>query len=507
MDSKNLPDTIDKIHDIFETYGDSIPNDVKEKIFDTRSGTVFIRTLYKHLCFLQDFKNKDSFVFVTQQDKRGWLINIPTSLTLSIINKEMAPGNEFYVRSGVSNRGLVVYYGLCPELENFVSLVLWIDTKSSRDTWKAIRELIVDEKTEKNNNRFGLLHLSDNIGLKLPNEIHPFKSEIPQVTMEDTQSKKFDWKYAHYLYDDGSTVTEHVSPVNYRKVFVSQLTREVNYIDIRTTIGHIRTITRNEIEVSIPSLLGQDFNKFVCSVYPTVDKIYLRKDCLLFLQLLRKMDENVRVYLREVSQAISSDLVFNFISQSIYIGYLGLSRLKIMSRENFGLLCSLAIRKVRTFCENSGIENQDSENLDEKVIFTQALSKYCIWIDDYLYYVPQTVINIVRRYLFETNNKLQNPKMSDNNTINSDVINKFNYIITRIDEALLNWKNSCFMKNEFLPGGNRAFKTTKEMVILNRAYLFVLYNLEQKRFLLGFRNDTELHGREELFLRLNRFLK
>ena len=148
--------------------------------------------------------------------------------------KVLIPGGEVSIHSfGGKKRDLLVYYALCPELENFVSLIAWIDTKSSENAWVAICNLI----SEKNNQK--VLQFSNKCGILLPNTIHPNHDQHSTLVTKELYESLYDWRFAHYLFDDGKTIVSHNSPINFRRIILNEWDKNASLAEIRTTIGRL----------------------------------------------------------------------------------------------------------------------------------------------------------------------------------------------------------------------------------------------------------------------------
>ena len=83
-------------------------------------GRNFLATLRRHRSELKKLLDK----FKIEMDKKGLVSgNVLVPLTISILNrKDDIPGEQTYV--GVTSFR-IHYYGISPELENFVVLILW----------------------------------------------------------------------------------------------------------------------------------------------------------------------------------------------------------------------------------------------------------------------------------------------------------------------------------------------------------------------------------------------
>ena len=109
-----------------------------DKILEkTEQGHSFFKHWIKDRRNFQKLKSNPVFHGHISDNKRGWLESHNFPITLEILNKVLTPGGEVAIHAfGGEKKDLLVYYALCPELENFISLIVWVDTKSSMNAWK-----------------------------------------------------------------------------------------------------------------------------------------------------------------------------------------------------------------------------------------------------------------------------------------------------------------------------------------------------------------------------------
>ena len=168
---------------------------------NTEQGHYFFKKWIGDRHNFQKLKDNLAFNGHISDSKRGWLDNHSFPVTLEILNKVIAPGGEVSVHSfGGKKRDLLVYYALCPELENFVTLIAWIDTKSSEKAWIAISDLISDKDDKR------VLQFSNKCGILLPNRIHPSHDQNSTLVTKEFYESLYDWRFAHYLFDDAKTI-------------------------------------------------------------------------------------------------------------------------------------------------------------------------------------------------------------------------------------------------------------------------------------------------------------
>lgn len=474
----NLDDAIDTIYADFEEVGydrQKLENVMKE----IHEGHAFIKSLYRDLNFLDSMKKDKKFNDYITEDGRGWLTSHRFPITLEILNREKVPGEEVAIKQmGGKKSPVVVYYALCPELENFVSLINWINSKSSLNSYKQILELIKSNQTDK------VLQFSDKCGIRLPNEIHPGHDRDAKMITKETFESLYDWKFAHYLFDDGMAALSHNSPVNYRKLYLDEYEMEKSIVDIRTTIGRITSIVSNKIKVSVPCLFGKpyDVEFFIHGKLPR-EQISLGQ--LYFLQIFNKTTtENIVKEIRKIEPASTYDLLGMFLAISCYLLYLGTSRLKILNDVFYEKLFIHYYRQISRFCFGHEDELESIQNSNYKLIQLGYTSAFTKWIGRDLHYLPP----MLRQFLAS----LTDPRLRD-------------YIMLEFDKSLSEGKFKCFDRVPYDERGMRMFSSI-QLAQFNKVYSYVYFLLEEKKFLLGMNKGAFYHKREEEFVMIKNLI-
>ena len=434
-----------------------------------------IRTIPKDLNNFERLKISKLFNGDIDNNKWGWIGSHKFPITLEILNKEKVPGGKVTIPSwGGEQANLLVYHAICPELENFVSLIVWLNSKSSKNAWEQILELINTADESK------ILQFSEKCGINLPNEIHPSHDRdsklVEKVALYESL---YDWRYAYYLFDDGKTIMSHNSPINFRHVILDEKTKDESYVGIRTTIGRLISIKNKKIQVSIPSLNDRP-RTFDWQISKRFDVSQLKNNNLYFFQIYKIIGENnLETYVRRVEEAMPMDIIGMFLSQTLYLKHLGLSRLKLFKEKQFEKLFIYYYEQVCRFCIRDSEEIPSMDRLDWKSIQFSYTDSFTKWIDDDLYFVPP----LLRRYMFEKNFDLEIKK----------------YLIQKFDEGLHQQKMDFITSNSFTESGKRVFSSRQEMAKMNNAYHFIHFLLKSKRFILGIEQDPNRpHNRDIL---------
>jgi hypothetical protein len=341
-----------------------------------RRGKEFIYRLQKDLILIRSLQ--DAFGF--SLDKRNWLSSELFPVTVEVINREPAPGAQVHVGYG-KMQICVVYYGICPELENFVAIVLWPkESKTSKLTYQKIYKLISeDTKKEK------VIRFQKGYGLKLPNELHPFRDK--DIDSISKSKAVYEWEYVPYLKDMGNTILSHKSPVNFRKVFIEDEARFTTYLNLKSTIGTLLSLRKDEITVRIPSFEDRD-RIFTARISPKIFS-FLRKterSSIYYLQVSEIANDNIFPYVRDFSLAYPIDVLASLLNFLLYVIHLGLSRLRLISIRTYWDLFNLCFKKTLSFCKipnGIGFQLWTPEN-----VFNAFLSPFFRQIHDHIFYVP-----------------------------------------------------------------------------------------------------------------------
>ena len=428
-----------------------------EKILEkTEQGHSFFKHWINDRKNFQNLKANSVFHGHIMDSKRGWLESHDFPITLEILNKVLTPGGEVTIHGfGGVKRDLLVYYALCPELENFVSLIVWIDTNSSMNVWKKIADLV----TEKDNQK--VLQFSNKCGILLPNRIHPSHDQDATLVSKEFYESLYDWRFAHYLFDDGKTILAHNSPINFRRIIINEWDKKESILGIRTTFGRLTSIGKHSIDVSIPCLKGPPrtihFHKS-----ETLKDDSLKIGSLYYFQIFKIAGpENIEIHVKSVSDASSVDIVGMFLAYSTYLLYLGNMRLNVLNNEKFEKLFNLYYNQSARFCERNNDELDAMNHLDWKTVqfgFTNSFTK---WIGSELYVVPP----LLRRFLAKFESEAKDT------------------IIKKFDESLSIKNHACFTVIPYNLQGNRMFSRIEKAKI-NKFYDYINFLINEKRFIL-----------------------
>lgn len=447
-----------------------------EKILeDIDQGHSFFKHWIKDRQNFQKLKANSDFHGHITDSNWGWLENHTFPITLEILNKVLTPGGEVAIRSfGGEKRDLLVYHAICPELENFISLIVWVDTKSSMNAWMQISDLVAKKDDQR------VLQFSHKYGILLPNRIHPSHDQESTLVSKDFYKSLYDWRFTPYLFDDAKTIVSHNSPLNFRRIVLNEWDENTSLAEIRTTIGRLIQIKKNSIEVLIPSLVGKPLNRIFLIDEKLKEK--LQENSLYYFQIFKVAgSENMETHVRNISDASSVDIVGMFLAYSTYLLHLGNKRLNVLTAGKFEKLFKLFYNQSARFCERNNGELDAMNHLDWKTIqfgFTDSFTK---WIETDLYVVPA----LLRRFLSKFESETEDA------------------IIQKFDESLSSENHACFTDIPYNSQDNRMFSRLEKGKI-NKMYDYINFLINEKRFILKIGQNFRPHQRDEHFFWLQK---
>lgn len=282
---------------------------------------------------------------------------------------------------------VVVYYGVCLELENFITIVLWPKvSKTSNQAFNRIYDLITEDKRRDNVLKFG-----KGFDLELSNSIHPSRS----VEISNIQKPRYiyDWEHVPFLKETGDTILSHNSPLNFRKVYLNETKLTKTYINIKTIIGRTLSFSNNQIEILIPSFFGT-WKTYRAKV--SIDVANKRSSSLLntlnYFMILECINGNVEDVIKFVSPASPIDLIWHMLSFALYTLRLGSKRLCLLSFKEYEKLYKKCFIIIDNFCR---AESVSYSNLwDPYNIFHTYLSPFFRLIDNEILFIPHNQTNL-----------------------------------------------------------------------------------------------------------------
>jgi len=312
--------------------------------------------------------------------------NILVPLTISILNKkDDIPGEEIYV--GVASFR-VHYYGISPELENFVVLVLW--PEYSRHSRKTLEEIW---KEIKNSQKECVLKLEGNYKLRLPNEVHPFRAE--NIVTEER--KLYKWMYVPYIKEVGETISSYVSPINFRKVYVRDLRGDYKkkYVNPKACVGIVKRVSGGYIAIKLPYLDYKNIKGYynVPYHYSIRNKVKSLKpgDKIAFLifEEIDSEDKQRRIpspVVYDISKIDSAHILGHILSYILYNYYLVKKRLLVISYSGYKELFGHVMEIVSRFCKN--VSDVNVQFLKDEFIFSAFLRPFFQLIEKNIFYIP-----------------------------------------------------------------------------------------------------------------------
>lgn len=360
----------------------------------------FIDSLIKDRTKINSFFDKNVL------GKKGGVSIDDLTFTVNILNKDETPALRKYV--GYDNRWLVIYFGISPELENFVSIVLWpSESNSSRLSYEKILDTIKNEKS--------LLEFSGG-HIILPNEIHPQRFKKINITKRDELF--YDWKHFPFIKDTGESLSRPKSPTYFKKIFLRDESGCIyeDYIMFREIIGSIVDMRGDELKVKVPFLEERPYSyKFKIK---KIDKVNIVKKLELYHFLLIERAGNKDLEVFDIEPASQIDALAHLISYKLYEKFISSTGqdkyrqyINIKNNPMIGELLNidyskvLEITSIKEYNKLVSIYanliynriypiSQSDERLSLKIdladyIFKTYLSPYFKNDNEKIYYVPQ----------------------------------------------------------------------------------------------------------------------
>lgn len=361
-----LAAVIDKVYDAIQS-GESFDFD---KIAE---GKFFVRKL------LNDFRSFKDMIDTCELsfDGRGWLQNNPLPVTVEIVNRQETPGEEVHIRSGFRNT-IVIYYGICPELENFVNIILWPLSKTSNKAYRHIYDLVTTDAERKRVIRF-----SKKYGLQLPNTIHPGNDN--EIDTIEKPHHVYDWEFVPYLKETGDTILSHTSPLNFKKVYLDETRSLKSYVNLKVTVGRIEALGKGHIQILVPSFY-RSWLSYKAKFLEFGGKADWRVGSLYHFLIMERLDENVEDVVVGASPAGPVDLLGHLLSMALYNLRIRRQRLKIITVPEYAKLFDKCMSIVNNFSRGDGLVG--SHLWTPENMFHGYLSSYFRIVHDYIFFVP-----------------------------------------------------------------------------------------------------------------------
>jgi len=304
-------------------------------------------------------------------------------LTVDIINREEIPGEDRYTIGGM--RLCVVYYGICPELENFVTIVLWPEESlHSRETFEKIREIVTKDK-----NTECIIKFLGNYRLTPPNEVHPFWTQ--DIVVLRKPKWMYEWQHVPYLKEIGDSIRLFKSPINYNKIFIESMTgeRNVKFVNIKVCVGIVIEKTRKEIKLKLPYI---KFHRkfYVAKLYHKIENIdkIIKGDKVIFM-VFEEVNGHPIVY--RIEKIESLQMLAHVLSYILYTRYLKLKSLKILTKSEFKEIFNKCLHLMRGYCKD--LSDSSAQFFKDDLILSGYLSPFFKEIDGYIYYIPSILMD------------------------------------------------------------------------------------------------------------------
>ncbi|WP_290595947.1 MULTISPECIES: hypothetical protein [unclassified Archaeoglobus] len=360
---------------------DKIWNREELQIYKIKRGKNFLLTLKLDLEKVLEIVNQNGI----HVDKNGLISGDELApITVSLLSeKGETPGEETFV--GILSFR-IHYHGISPELENFVSIVLWPSKKSKQTLEKILLEV--------SGRKDRALKFEGNYRIRLPNEVHPYRAE--RISVEE--SKVYEWLYAPYFKEIGETIFARVSPINFRKIYIRTIGEEYEkkYVNLKTCVGIVKNIRDGEVSLKIPYLDSQSRKRsYIVKYHRRIqNKVETLKkgDKVAFLVFEEVNSSNEDSHIPEhvifqMERVDTGYILGHILSFFLYNYYLLRKRLLVMERTDFKKVFNFLQNITYRFCKDvSDIHPQFLENVD--LFFSAYLSPFFMIHGDEIYFKP-----------------------------------------------------------------------------------------------------------------------
>ncbi|MCC6278868.1 MAG: hypothetical protein IT289_13225 [Oligoflexia bacterium] len=301
-------------------------------------------------------------------------------LTVNVLNIDESPAKQVYFGDSV---WIVVYYGISPELENFVTIVLW---PSRSQTSKTTYQQVLNTISGKNR----VVTFQGKYSLMPPNEIHP--SWVDKIDVVEQESSFYEWKFYPFIKVVGDDLLFRGSPSNYRKIFLRNNRSEIEeeYVNVKSIIGLVLDKRSDQVLIKVPHLTNESRRPFWFSIYDVninkkieIGKLYY------FLILQTPLAENS--LLIEMRDAGPHDFIAHILSYQFYRKYLESDSLFVDTYERY-LHLFKEVEEV-AFAVLGRNFGYDSRILSSSFIL-QYLQPFFKNIGETIYYIPKIISNI-----------------------------------------------------------------------------------------------------------------
>jgi len=362
------------------------------------SGRGFLRSLVRDQATLRELKKrfKDALQFTP---KRDFLVGEGLPLSVLILNKhDESPAIETWVGE---TAWLVIYFGICPELENNVSIIMWpTSSQTSQETYRSIVELIDADYT--------WLRLEGKYHLELPNQIHP--AWVSKIEISPKEKRFFSWTLFPFLKEVRDTLSAFVSPVNYRKVLMrptgSNGAYQGPYINLRVVAGRFLDQRGDQIRIALPFV--QDSRPYLLRLSQySPERIRLRRREIYSFLILERPDSRMReVYRTQESNAV--ELVAHRMACLLYKEVLRTKQLRVATLRQLRHLYHDSVKNVAIVCRRDAQSLHAEPMMQYDTVIDYYLSQFFRAVEDEYYYVPQLARELTDRQLLTLNDALIN---------------------------------------------------------------------------------------------------
>jgi len=337
---------------------------------------------------INDYENFRKDIPNSLIDNRGIIGEHLFELSLDSLGSNSYMGLAPIRRFGVNE--IEAYNFMCPELETFVSVVLWLNYCNESPRNENFGDILYDYVEKKDPNKKCVIKGNYRLRDKYFGDVLPFRGNIE---VRQKHHLYYEWERVPFLKRSAEICAYYPSPI-FMPSFPDD-TMGVSKMFIFTMPFKCRQIRDNSLEIIIPSCttyhqalmnvqvanksivkeLGNNPNEFYMGLFR--EKIVDTGKYWRTFELINISDEKLT----------GDDLLGHFISQRMYYNYLKNKCLKICTSEELNDRIKLATTQIyRTY------------NIEPSITFEKFklvyLNKYFVEINDCWYYKPYIFKNL-----------------------------------------------------------------------------------------------------------------